>query len=867
MNQINIFDFPVLQETLEDWHQLENFVAADYQSRSALYGRIHQILLRSIEQNIDPSFSDLAPLLRQILMQRHSAGSPSKLRIPKLKGWPGRDEWESYGFACIEHPKTYVINPCSWHPYWLNLELPETEDVFADCFAELPVRKDAEVPIDPFLKGVTGYDTYLCPGQREAVRSLLFMKAGSTLIVNLPTGAGKTDVALAPLLVERLRLGLTLFIIPTTALALDQARRMEDLLKKNMPTSNLGPLAWHGELNDYNRQTIKTNIRQGTQGILFASPEAVAGALLPALYDANKAGLLRYFVIDEAHLVAQWGDSFRPAFQALSGVRRGLLRNCGGEAFRTVLMSATFSPQTIETLDALFGPSDNIQMVSAIHLRPEPRYWAYKARDKDEKRSSVMELLKHAPRPFILYVTERKDAVRWTQDLRDIGNFRRIECFNGDTPNDRREQIIRKWVDNELDGIVATSAFGVGMDKLDVRTIIHATVPESLDRFYQEVGRGGRDGKASLSVTIYTDEDVDIGRRLSSPSLIGDENAYTRWQTMFMAADHSQAEDTVSLDLTVPPPHLQQQTDFNVSWNMRTLILMARAGMVELDSRPPAALERLSDEDEAAYEARTDAEWTEFYNSMPVRTLDPQHLKMAHFQNRITSEQNKGRNAARRSFDLLLRALDGRLEMGAALASQYENHQSDREVFVSKVCSGCPADKQLKQSLVDYTTPPGIGIQEIRNINCSAWSTDFPMLPTTTVIFYPSGVRQIDDLLEIALNALVGHYGVREIVAREKLWNSDPSLVRLHRASPDRVVVGRYLEDGNTLGNSLPLPRATLLLPWGIDPVPNDIFLLDRPLHVIFAPEDIQGDYPHKRRFETDPNSLMLEQFLKVAAQ
>jgi superfamily II DNA helicase RecQ len=218
---------------------------------------------------------------------------------------------------------------------------------------------------------------------------------------------------------------------------------------------------------------------------------------VPALYSANKAGLLKYLVVDEAHLTAQWGDSFRPAFQALAGVRRGLLRDCSGEAFRTILMSATFSPQNIETLDVLFGPTDTIQMVSAVHLRPEPRYWAYKARNESEKRSLVLELLNHVPRPFILYVTERRDADIWASLLRQSGNYERIACFTSDTPNAQRKKIIDDWDENGLDGIVATSAFGVGMDKFDIRTIIHATIPESLDRFYQEVGRGGRDGKGS----------------------------------------------------------------------------------------------------------------------------------------------------------------------------------------------------------------------------------------------------------------------------------------------------------------------------------------------------------------------------------
>src|SRR5262249_48135165 len=140
----------------------------------------------------------------------------------------------------------------------------------------------------------------------------------------------------------------------------------------------------------------------------------------------------KYLVVDEAHIIAQWGDSFRPAFQILAGIRRGLLRRSGGQPFRTVLMSATFSPQTIATLDSLFGPHDTVQMVSAVHLRPEPRYWSCSVGIVEEKISRVIQLIRHAPRPFILYVTKRDDARTWFQRLKQEGLFR-IECFHGET--------------------------------------------------------------------------------------------------------------------------------------------------------------------------------------------------------------------------------------------------------------------------------------------------------------------------------------------------------------------------------------------------------------------------------------------------
>ncbi|MFN9926159.1 MAG: DEAD/DEAH box helicase, partial [Phenylobacterium sp.] len=216
----------------------------------------------------------------------------------------------------------------------------------------------------------SGFNTYVSPGQREAVRSAFLMRPGDTLVVCLPTGSGKSFVAQAPVLVKGLEGGLTVCIVPTTALALDQARQMsERLAGRSRNGAGELRLAWHAGLTIKEKAAIKTAIRQGRQGVLFCSPEAVTGALLPSLYDAARAGLLDYLIVDEAHLLSQWGDAFRPAFQMIAGVRRGLLRACRHQPFRTILMSATLTPDAIATFETLFGPG--VQLTAAVHLRPE----------------------------------------------------------------------------------------------------------------------------------------------------------------------------------------------------------------------------------------------------------------------------------------------------------------------------------------------------------------------------------------------------------------------------------------------------------------------------------------------------------------
>jgi len=154
-----------------------------------------------------------------------------------------------------------------------------------------------------------------------------------------------------------------------------------------------------------------------------------------------------------------------------------------------------------------------------------------------------LEALRHAPRPFILYLTTREDARAWFNTLKFSEGYQRIRRFDGETPDEERKAIISAWVANKIDGVVATSAFGVGMDKQDVRTIIHATIPETLDRFYQEVGRGGRDGKHSISLLVYGDSDWSIPKSMATPTIISNELGFARWRALYDSRQDCQEEN------------------------------------------------------------------------------------------------------------------------------------------------------------------------------------------------------------------------------------------------------------------------------------------------------------------------------------
>lgn len=480
------FNFYALQSVLSDWPA----AAVEGVPADELYQRIIQILTVSRQSGYLQHSRDLLPLLRQAMM-RHRAelgceSSLITLRVPRDGGWPNEDCWHDFGFYCeTGDAACYTVTALRWTPEWL----PHANefDILENVYAGKLCRPSLSVPIDPCVKDATDFDSYSSAGQREAVRGAFFAPTGSTLVVNLPTGSGKSLVGYLPSLLGGTQGNFTLFVVPTVALAIDQAQKLRDIYQRTGSSHASTPLAWHSGVPEVEKTLIKNNIKNGVQPILFTSPEAVCGALRWALYESARRRFLKYFVVDEAHLVSQWGIEFRPDFQALSGIWRGLLKESGNN-LKTLLMTATLTQETLETLEVLFSPAEApFQVISAVYLRPEPRYWHYKAHGFTEKKKYVLEAVRKGPRPLILYVTEPKEADEWCGFLRREG-FSRLASFHGETRNDRRMQIIDKWNGNQLDIIVATSAFGVGMDKGDVRMILHATVPENLDRYYQEVG-------------------------------------------------------------------------------------------------------------------------------------------------------------------------------------------------------------------------------------------------------------------------------------------------------------------------------------------------------------------------------------------
>lgn len=832
-----------------------------------LFERICQILRGARDESSSRIkwHADLQPLLRQVLLrEEQDTGVASRLRVPADQGWPDRFSWIESGFEVLEAGGTaFLLRALEWYPEWLG---SAKGGVFSDAFSRKVVRRKSHCPADPFIREATGFDHYSSPGQREAVRATFLIPDGDTLLVNLPTGSGKSLVGQAPALVHKEEGHLTIFVVPTVALALDQARAMRELFRRQSPARTDWPLAWYGGLSSEHRAEIRKRLRNGTQRILFTSPEALVTTLLGSVIECAKLGMLRYFVIDEAHLVTQWGDEFRPTFQALAGLRRSMLK-VAPQGFRTLLMSATFTEETVDTLASLFGPSQTVQMVSAVHLRPEPQYWFYRAESRSEKQERVLEALRHAPRPFILYVTKREEVDQWGAILRGKGGLSRIATFDGGTPDSERLRVIDQWSKNCLDGVIATSAFGVGIDKNDVRTVIHATIPETLDRYYQEVGRGGRDGQSSISLLVFEDEDWVLPEKLAKPRLISDELGLNRWKAMFDSRSPTHEADLWQINIDAVHLGLSGGSEYNVAWNMRTLILMARAGLISLE------LEANAEEDQSGEQEDSASSLLAAIANVRVRILDDGHFKSDTWETAIANSRSKTLQAAQRNLEMMRKLLPNssrekpEKEVGELLAQLYRMKSSQWPVHVSHACGGCPWDRFDEAEPVHYSAPVTIPVSRVIPPSFDNWYTKFPWLdPSFVYVFYDEsryGKPLYKEILTCA-SWLVQSCGVREIacdaqspVAQHSDWHG------LYKRVRDNVLLHRSLSEPELEPYS-PIARLSVLDPDASVDLLCTIQMLQRPFHIVVLPIGMPDPMnSHRRLSDVSPDGILLDSLIQ----
>jgi len=591
-----------------------------------------------------------------------------------------------------------------WQPRWLD----DTQSI--DKLEQR--RYDTPVIADGLLYAMSSgqYTTYQSDAQKAAVQACLFAPPGSTLLVTLPTGGGKSVCMQLPAWQKseggRIKGGTTLVVVPTVSLALDQEERVQ-LYFANAPDKSYRPCSLTNATPDEVKATIRTGLYNGTLPILFVSPESLMNTTYYALcLEAAKRGCINWLVIDEAHLVETWGAGFRTEFQILSAYQKKLLEVSQGQ-LRTLLISATVTRTCAKLLQQLFSNGQAFQSVRADRLRPEITYWFHCTDDEKTRQTYVMEALRHLPRPAIVYVTTPDDTEKWLERLRGEG-FERIAAFSGKTDVDERLRIIKEWNNNRRDIMVATSAFGVGVDKSDVRTVIHACLPENINRFYQEIGRAGRDGLSAISFICVAKSDVKKAQSMTLAARITVAKAIPRWEGMQKTKRPVlDRNDTFLLNTDEVPSENQEmyQGSSNREWNEHTLLLMQRAGLITItDTRDETARLTLNETDAAT--PRSNHVWLE------VRILQPNitnYPRNPDFQQAFDHVRQQEVNNVRKDLYSMRKTVTSYAERSE---TQCLSHFF-AEVYPQSAlaCGGCPACRQIQRK--PYSQPLPLNIEKV----------------------------------------------------------------------------------------------------------------------------------------------------------
>jgi len=342
---------------------------------------------------------------------------------------------------------------------------------------------------------VFGHDLLL-PGQEEGTLALL---QGHDVLLVSPTGSGKSlTYQLAGILLG----GCTVVVSPLLALQQDQIDGLAEGAR------GLSAARLSSAESDAERAAVLERAAAGDLDFLFLSPEQLAN---PAVAEALTAVAPTLWAVDEAHCVSVWGHDFRPDY-----FRLGELIARIGPA-RVVAMTATAAPPVRRDIVARLGLAEPRTIVTGFE-RDNIALEVVRCVTGDAQFETVLDTVDDAAASAgsgIVYCRTRKGAERYAAALAERGH--RPVTYHAGLSQRRRDEAHREFMDGSAGVIVATSAFGMGIDKPDVRFVVHADVPESPDTYYQEVGRAGRDGEPARAVLVYRPEDLSLGRFFAAP--------------------------------------------------------------------------------------------------------------------------------------------------------------------------------------------------------------------------------------------------------------------------------------------------------------------------------------------------------------
>lgn len=323
------------------------------------------------------------------------------------------------------------------------------------------------------------------PGQREVIESIV---AGNDCMCIMPTGGGKSLCYQLPSLI---RPGLTIVVSPLIALMKDQ---VDSLGKRGIPAALI-----NSTLSASEQQTRLQDVALGKYQLVYVAPERLRNN---RFLEAIRATPIQLLAIDEAHCISQWGHDFRPDYARIGRFREWL----GG--VQTVALTATATPRVRDDIMEVLGLKRPKQFMSGF-ARPNLHFGVVSRSSDREKDEELEGFLRKMPGSGIIYAATRK---RCEALVEMIGNKLKIPvgAYHAGLMPDQRKAIQERFMKNAIRVIVATNAFGMGIDKPDLRFVVHFNMPGSLEAYYQEAGRAGRDGQQSVCVMLYSFQDRHI---------------------------------------------------------------------------------------------------------------------------------------------------------------------------------------------------------------------------------------------------------------------------------------------------------------------------------------------------------------------
>jgi ATP-dependent DNA helicase RecQ len=364
------------------------------------------------------------------------------------------------------------------------------------------------------------------PGQREALEAIL---DGRDVVAVLPTGGGKTLVyQLAGVLLK----GTTVVATPLIALMQDQVRRLTDAGEAEN-SGRVGAIT--GSVRGEQRAQLLADLAAGDLEFFFATPEQLAR---DDVRDALRRARIDLFVVDEAHCISEWGFDFRPAYRELAATARAMGRP-------PLLALTATAPEAVRVDVANELELEDPVLVARGFDRPNLHFGVVRVTDPDRRERQLAKLLTEVGTPAVVYCTTRRESEETALALLELGVG--AGHYHGGMERSLREEVQTAFLSDNLEVLCATSAFGMGIDKPDIRAVIHRTMPDSLESYWQEAGRAGRDGAPADCVLLYRPEDRAVHEHLhrrSRPS----EATVAKMVHLFRTVETATAEaDVIAL--------------------------------------------------------------------------------------------------------------------------------------------------------------------------------------------------------------------------------------------------------------------------------------------------------------------------------